>query len=65
VDQPKAIQRRVIQQWVQMRGFDGDLTTNRIDAICELAERNRSGTRLEIGAGWVVELTQGVLSLRG
>lgn len=64
VDQPRAIQRRVIQQWVDLRGFDGDLTTNRIDAICALAERNRSGAKLELGAGWVVGLSQGVLSLR-
>jgi len=64
VDQPKAIQRRVIQQWVLLRGFDGDLTTNRIDAICAMAERNRSGAQLELGAGWVARLNQGVLSLR-
>jgi type II secretory pathway component PulL len=64
VEQPRAIQRRVIQQWLQRRGFNGDQTTNRIDAICALAERNRSGAQLELGAGWVVRLNQGVLSLR-
>jgi tRNA(Ile)-lysidine synthase len=63
VDQPKAIQRRVVQQWVALCGFDGDLTTNRIDAICELAERNRSGAQLDLGAGWIVRMSQGVLSL--
>jgi tRNA(Ile)-lysidine synthase len=64
IDQPRAIQRRVVQQWLQRRGFDGDQTTNRIDAICGLAERNRSGAQLELGASWVVRLNQGVLSLR-
>jgi tRNA(Ile)-lysidine synthase len=63
VGQPKAIQRRVIQQWVVLCGFDGDLTTNRIDAICALAERNRSGAQLDLGAGWIVRLNQGVMSL--
>lgn len=65
VDQARAIQRRVIQQWVDRCGFDGDLTTNRIDAVCHLAERNRSGAQLDLGAGWIVRLNQGVLSLQG
>lgn len=64
VDQPRAIQRRVVQQWIDHLGFDGDLTTNRIDAVCSLAERNRSGAHLEMGEGWTVTLEQGVLSLR-
>lgn len=65
VGQPRALQRRVVQQWVMMRGFHGELTMNRIDAICSMAERNRSGARVEIGSGWVVDINQGVLSLRG
>ena len=64
IDQHRAIQRRVIQQWVVRRGFDGDLTTNRIDAVCAMAARNRSGAQLDLGSGWVVRLNQGVLSLR-
>lgn len=63
VDQPKAIQRRVVQMWTGLRGFDGELTTNRIDAVCELAARNRSGSKLDLGAGWTVRLNKGVLSL--
>ncbi len=64
VGQPRSIQRRVIQQWVSLCGFDGDLTTNRIDAVCELAERNRSGSQVDMGSGWIVRLQRGVLSLR-
>ena len=64
VDQPRAIQRRVVQQWLDQRGFDGELTTNRIDAVCGLAERNRSGALVEMGDGWIVMLEQGVLALR-
>ncbi len=64
VDQPRAIQRRVVQQWLDRLGFDGDLTTNRIDAVCNLAERNRSGSQVQMGDGWTVMLEQGVLSLR-
>jgi tRNA(Ile)-lysidine synthase len=64
VDQPVAIQRRVVQRWIHAQGFDGELTTNRIDAICGLAERNRSGSVLEIGSGWAVSIRQGVLTLQ-
>jgi tRNA(Ile)-lysidine synthase len=64
VGQPRALQRRVVQQWVLMRGFHGQLTMNRIDAICSMADRNRSGALLQIGAGWVVGISQGVLSLQ-
>jgi len=58
------IQRRVVRRWIMDGGFEGELTSDRIEAICNLAMRNRSGVRLEIGSGWSVSLRSGVLSLR-
>jgi tRNA(Ile)-lysidine synthase len=64
IDTDIAIQRRVVRQWIIASDYDGDLTSDRIDAVRALAERNRSGARVEIGAGWSVEISGGVLSLR-
>jgi tRNA(Ile)-lysidine synthase len=60
---PRAIQRRVMRQWIARSGYDGELTANRLDAIIDLAARNRTGASVEIGAGWSVLLHSGVLRL--
>jgi tRNA(Ile)-lysidine synthase len=63
VDAPRAIQRRIVRQWIVGRLPDVDLTANRIDAVCALAETNRTGARVEVGGGWAVGIGRGVLSL--
>jgi tRNA(Ile)-lysidine synthetase-like protein len=62
-DTDTAIQRRVVRRWILASDYDGELTSDRIDAVRGLAERNRSGAQVEIGAGWVVGISGGVLSL--
>jgi len=59
-----ALQRRIVRQWLETHRFDGELSLDRIDAVCELARRNRSGAVVEIGAGWHVRIDRGVLSVR-
>ncbi|HEV2073554.1 MAG TPA: tRNA lysidine(34) synthetase TilS [Thermomicrobiales bacterium] len=63
VDAPRAIQRRIVRQWILGRMLDIELTANRIDAVCRLAKANRSGSRVEVGGGWAVQIDRGVLSL--
>lgn len=63
-DEDFALQRRVVRRWILVGGFEGELTSDRVEAICRMAKRNRSGSRLEIGSGWSVSLQGGVLSLR-
>ena len=63
VGAPRAIQRRSVRQWIGGRLPHLDLTANRIDAVCRLAEANRTGSRVEVGGGYVVEIRRGVLSL--
>ena len=63
-DADLAIQRRVVRKWLLNAGFDGDLSSDRIDAVRDLANRNRSGSLVEIGGSWSVTIEGGVLSLR-
>jgi len=59
-----SLQRRIVRQWILASDYDGELTSDRIDAIRELAVGNRSGARVEIGGGWSVYMDRGMLSLR-
>lgn len=59
----RSIQRRIIRRWILSTPYDGELTLNRINAVCLMAARNRTGSLVEIGAGWSVVLTQGLLTL--
>lgn len=58
-----AIQRRIVRRWLLASGFSGELTLDRVDAVRELARRNRSGAIVEIGTGWRVRMDRGVLSV--
>jgi tRNA(Ile)-lysidine synthase len=62
-DLPRAIQRRILRRWIAASGYDGELTANRIDAVIDVASRNRSGASVEIGAGWYVQSQSGALRL--
>lgn len=64
IEAPRAIQRRVVRHWIGRVAPDVDLTSDRTDAVCRMAERNRTGSQVEIGGGWAVQINQGVLSLR-
>lgn len=64
VDSETALQRRIVRQWILGSTYDGELTSDRIEAVRDLAARNRSGAHVEIGAGWSVVMQAGVLSLR-
>lgn len=57
------IQRRIVRRWLRRSGFDDELSLDRVDAVREMARRNRSGAVVEIGAGWRVHLNKGVLSV--
>lgn len=59
-----AIQRRIVRQWMLRSNYPGDLTSDRIDAVRDLAGRNRTRASVDIGSGWTVVMRGGVLSLR-
>lgn len=56
IDAPRAIQRRMLRNWILGQGYDGDLTSNRIDAVRALASRNRSRAHVELGGGWSIHI---------
>lgn len=58
-----AIQRRMVRQWILTQGFDGDLSRNRVEAVREIALRNRSGAIVQLGANWNVLMARGELSI--
>ena len=60
----RPVRRRVVRNWIGASPYDGELTANRVDAVLNLADRNRSGASVEIGAGWTVTLAGGMMSLR-
>lgn len=63
LDVSRSLQRRIVRRWILSTSHDGELTMNRIDAVCDMAIRNRSGSAVEIGSGWRVLLSQGLLRL--
>jgi tRNA(Ile)-lysidine synthase len=63
VEQPLAIQRRVVQRWVLLRTTVEALSANRTAAILALAEERHGGRGVEIGEGWTVRLERAMLRL--
>ena len=59
--QPKALQRRMVRQWlgtVTGIAFPG---ADRVDAVRDLARAGRGGRAIEIGEGWTVRAERGML----
>lgn len=62
VDASIAIQRRIVRNWLLQRGAGTELSLERVDAVRELARRNRTGAVVEIGEGWQVRLERAGLT---
>jgi len=56
------VQRRVVRAWLQCAaGEDYEISQNRVDAALRLARANTSGRFIEIGSGWSVSNSHGLL----
>jgi tRNA(Ile)-lysidine synthetase-like protein len=62
LEEPLAIRRRVLIDWLDRLGVPHGFALERIEGILSAAERNRSGCKVEIGGGWSVVIRAGVLS---
>lgn len=63
IELPEALQKRVVRQWVLDKLSMHELSADRIQAIVDLARRNRGGSVIEIGSGHSVTLHAGKLRL--
>lgn len=63
VNQPPALQRRVVQKWVMSRTTLQAMTANRTEAVLALAAERHGGRSVEIGEGWTVRLERAMLHL--
>jgi tRNA(Ile)-lysidine synthase len=59
-EQPLALRRRVVRQWLQRVTGTTSFSADRTDAVLELA-RERAGGTVEIGEGWTVRRERGML----
>ena len=62
LEEPRAIRRRVLIDWLDRLGAPSGVPLERVEGILSAAERNRSGCKVEIGEGWSVVIRAGVLS---
>ena len=60
-EQPLALRRRMVRQWLRATTGSDAFSANRTDAIVELAEARRGTGTIEIGEGWTVRLARGKL----
>lgn len=60
---PEGWQHRVVRRWLMNAAIPADITYDRVSAVVELAQRNRGGNRVEVGAGTTVILQGGMLIL--
>ncbi len=65
VDLPDGWQHRVVRSWLIHAALPTDITYDRVSAVVELSQRNRGGSRVELGAGTRVVLRNGVLGIEG
>jgi tRNA(Ile)-lysidine synthetase-like protein len=63
LDQPLAIRRRMVRQWVLDRAPGLELTSERTEAVVTLIERNEGGKGVELGDGWTVTFRNGGIRL--
>jgi tRNA(Ile)-lysidine synthase len=62
-EQPLAMRRRMVRQWLEAMIGSAMLAANRTDAIVELAGARRGGRAVEVGEGWMVRVARGALRL--
>jgi tRNA(Ile)-lysidine synthase len=59
-EQPLALQRRVVRQWLSRVTGSAAFSADRTDAVLDLAREGAGGT-VEIGEGWTVRRARGML----
>lgn len=58
-----AVQRRVVRAWLEQSGATGELSLERVDSVLAAASERRGNSRIEIGDGWTVAVSEGTLKV--
>lgn len=61
---PAAMTNRLIRRWLIDQGYGRVLSADRIEAIAEMAYKNRGGSVVELPGKIMIVLTNGILSLQ-